>query len=126
MIESLRIVIVEDDALIAMDLAELLIGMGYDVPAIARTESEAVAAAAQFEPNLMIVDANLAQGNGVSAMRQILASGFIPHFYVTGDPLRIRDLVKDAVIVAKPFNLQGLTDGIAQARRAADALPEKF
>jgi CheY-like chemotaxis protein len=102
--KSLRIVIVEDDALIAMDLADLLIGMGYDVPAIARTETEAVAAAARCKPNLMIVDANLAEGSGVSAMRQILANGFIPHLFTTGDPQQVRELVNDPIIVAKPFN----------------------
>ena len=35
--EGLGIVVVEDDALIAMDLADLLIGMGHDVRAIAQT-----------------------------------------------------------------------------------------
>jgi DNA-binding response OmpR family regulator len=123
--KSLRIVIVEDDALIAMDLADLLIGMGYDVPAIARTETEAVAAAARCKPNLMIVDANLAEGSGVSAMRQILANGFIPHLFTTGDPQQVRELVNDPIIVAKPFNLQSLTAGIAQARRITDAVLEQ-
>ncbi|PBN43585.1 response regulator [Sphingobium sp. D43FB] len=118
MTERLRIVLVEDDALIAMDLADLLIGMDYDVLAIAGTEDEAVAAAERYKPNLMIVDANLSEGTGVSAMRQILAHGFIPHFYTTGDPQLIREQVKDAIIVAKPFNLSGLMGGIAQARRA--------
>lgn len=117
---GLRIVIVEDDVLIAMDLAELLIGLGHDVPAIARTETEAVAAAAKFQPNLMIVDGTLAEGSGVSAMCQILARGFIPHFYTTGNPSQIRELVREAIIVEKPFNLQSLTRGIAEARRAAD------
>jgi CheY-like chemotaxis protein len=119
MTECLRIVVVEDDVFIAMDLAELLIGLGHDVPAIARTEAEAVAAAAKFHPDLMIVDGTLAEGSGVSAMRQILALGFIPHFYTTGNPSQIRDLVKDAIIVAKPFGLQGLIRGIAEARGAA-------
>lgn len=121
MTESLRIVIVEDDVLIAMDLADLLIGMGHEVSAIARTEAEAQAAAAKFQPDLMIVDGNLEEGSGVSAMREILAHGFVPHFYVTGDPLQVDGLASDAIIVAKPFNLRTLANGIAQARQIRDA-----
>lgn len=117
MTESLRIVIVEDDVLIAMDLADLLIGMGHDVPAVARTEAEALAAAAQFEPDLMIVDGSLEDGSGVSAMRAILAERFVPHFYVTGDPLQIQGLESDAIVVAKPFNLRDLSNGITRARQ---------
>ena len=120
--EGLGIVIVEDDALIAMDLADLLIGMGHDVRAIVQTESEAVAAAMRCQPDLMIVDGQLAEGSGTEAMRQILASGFVAHFYITGDPLRITGLAPDAVVVAKPFTLNDLASGIARARRGFHAV----
>ena len=112
---SLGIVVVEDDALIAMDLADLLIGMGHDVRAIAQTQSEAVAAAMRCQPDLMIVDGQLAEGSGAGAMRQILANGFVAHFYITGDPLRITGLAPDAIVVAKPFTLHDLACGIARA-----------
>ena len=123
MTDGLRIVIVEDDALIAMDLADLLIGMGHDVRAIAYTEAEGVAAAFRCEPNMMIVDGHLAEGSGVSAMRQILARGFVPHLYITGDPLQLLQLAPDAVIVAKPFTMNDLASGIAKARDIARLLP---
>lgn len=117
MSENLRIVIVENDALIAMDLADLLICMGYDVAAIARTENEAVAAAARHSPHLMIVDGQLDEGTGASAMERILAYGFVPHLYITGDPLQMSDLAGGGVVISKPFNLNDLTLGIAKARR---------
>lgn len=119
MTKPLAIVIVEDDVLIAMDLADLLIGMGHDVRAVARTEAEAVAAAVTHRPDLMIVDGHLGQGSGVSAMRRILAQRFVPHIYVTADSLGIDGLPADAIIVGKPFNLPGLMGSIASARRAA-------
>jgi two-component system, response regulator PdtaR len=119
MTEGLRIVIVEDDALIAMDLADLLIGMGHDVRAIAATEAEAVDAAIRHDPDLMIVDGNLAEGSGVSAMRSILARRFVSHLYVTGDPLALLQALADAIVVAKPFRLRDLAAGIARARHAA-------
>ena len=123
MIEGLRIVIVEDDALIAMDLADLLIEMGHDVRAIAQTQSGAVAAAMRCQPDLMIVDGQLSEGSGTGAMRQILANGFVAHFYITGDPLRLTGLASDAVVVAKPFTLYDLASGIARARRNAGGVP---
>ena len=118
--EGLGIVIVEDDALIAMDLADLLIGMGHDVRAIAQTESEAIAAALRCQPDLMIVDGQLAEGSGMEAMRQIQATGHVAHFYITGDRLRIAGLSADVVVVAKPFTLNDLASGIARARRGVD------
>ena len=118
MTEGLGIVVVEDDALIAMDLADLLIGMGHDVRAIVQTQSEAVAAAMRCQPDLMIVDGQLAEGSGVEAMRQVLARGFVAHFYITGDPLRLTGLTPNAVVVAKPFTLNVLASGIARALRS--------
>ena len=71
----------------------------------------------------MIVDGHLAEGSGVSAMRQILARGFVPHLYITGDPLQLLQLAPDAVIVAKPFTMNDLASGIAKARDIARLLP---
>lgn len=121
MTKQLVIVIVEDDVLIAMDLADLLIGMGHDVRAVARTEAEAVAAASTHRPDLMIVDGHMAEGSGVTAMRRILAQRFVPHVYVTGDSLGNDGLPADAIVIGKPFNLHGLMASIARARRTAPA-----
>lgn len=114
----LRLVIVEDDALIAMDLADLLIGMGHEVCAIASTEGDAVEAATRCRPDLMIVDGTLGAGSGVAAMRRILEHGFIAHFYVTGNPWQVLSQAKDAVVLNKPFTRLDLNRGIAEARAA--------
>ena len=116
-----RIVIVEDDVLIAMDLADLLIAMGHDVCAIATTEAEAFDAAMRLEPDLMIVDGNLAEGSGVSAMRQIRAQGFVTHLYITGDPAQLLKIVPNAVVVAKPFSMHALAAGMASAGRVKNS-----
>jgi CheY-like chemotaxis protein len=113
--ETLRIVIVEDDVIIAMDMAELLIGLSHDVCAIATTEEEAIKAAEACAPNLMIVDGSLSKGSGVSAMQQILLKKFVPHIYVTGNPLLILDQLPEAVVITKPFTMKELTQGITRA-----------
>ena len=119
---ALRIVIVEDDALIAMDLADLLIGMNHEVCAIARSQTDAVAAASRFQPDLMIVDGTLGEGSGVAAMQRVLELGFVAHFYVTGDPWAVRGLVPDAIVVTKPFTLRELNRAITMAHEAGQGL----
>ncbi|WP_232283504.1 response regulator [Sphingomonas sp. PAMC 26617] len=114
-----KILLVEDDVLIAMDLADLLSAMGHDVCHIASTEADAVEAAARLAPDLMIVDGNLAEGSGVSAMRQILARGFVAHFYISGDPNQLLKAVPDAVVLAKPFTMHALANGMAKAALGA-------
>ena len=118
MLRPLRMVIVEDDALIGMYLEDLLTAMGHDVRAIARTEAEAVLAATRCQPELMIVDFSLDTGTGVAAMRQILSIGFVPHFYVTGNVLALTQILEDAIVISKPFNLLDLRGAIAKALHA--------
>jgi CheY-like chemotaxis protein len=121
--QGLRVVIVEDDGLIALDLAELLIGMGHDVCAIAGTEAAAEAAAAQHRPDLMIVDGALRGGSGVAAMRRILGKGDIAHFYITGNHWAVREQAPGAIVVTKPFTLRDLERSIASA---GDAMRARF
>ena len=73
--------------MIAMMLAEVLRELGHEVCATEATEAGAVAAAARHKPDLMIVDDQLRRGSGISAVEQITRSGFIPHVFVSGEPL---------------------------------------
>ena len=65
----------EDNVLIGMLCAEALSEMGHTVCAIVATESDAVSAAAQHEPDLMIVDVSLDEGSGVSASKKYYDPG---------------------------------------------------
>ena len=73
--KALRILVVEDDPLIGMLLAEVLEGLGHEVCAIEANEADAVAAAARCSPDLMIVDARLGDESGIAAVDQILCTG---------------------------------------------------
>lgn len=114
---ALRILIVEDDAIIAMALADLLKGMGHEVCAVAETEPDAVAAARRCNPDLMIVDANLYEGSGISAVAKILLGGFVRHLFMTGDPFAVLEQVPDAIILRKPFKIHDLTLAIERVRQ---------
>jgi CheY-like chemotaxis protein len=109
------ILVVEDDAMIAMLLAEMLEAMGHSVCAIEATEAGAVAAALAHGPGLMIVDAHLQQGSGVAAMATILATRSIPCILVSGDIAEIRDSDLRAVMLAKPYSEAGLAAAISRA-----------
>jgi CheY-like chemotaxis protein len=103
LMKALRVLVIEDDVLIAMLLSELLAGMGHDVCATARTEADAVSAATRCRPDLMIVDARLGQGSGISAVEEILRAGPLAHVFITGDAGSVRTRHPDAVVVRKPF-----------------------
>jgi len=117
--KALRVLVVEDDALIAMLLGEMLASMGHDVCATAATEAEAVSAASRYGPDLMIVDAGLARGSGVSAVEEILLAGPLAHVFISGDAGRVQRRKPDAVVVRKPFRETELARAIDMALAAA-------
>jgi two-component system, response regulator PdtaR len=119
--KPIRVLVVEDDALMGTLLAEVLAGMGYDVCAIEATEANAVAAAVRCAPDLMIVDAWLREGSGVSAVAEILRTGPVAHVFVSGDILRLKAMSPGAVMLQKPFREAELGVAIQQAFDAAAA-----
>jgi two-component system, response regulator PdtaR len=119
----LRIVVVEDDVLIGMLLAEMLESMGHEVCEVASTEAGAIAAAARWNPQLMIVDARLREGSGISAIEVILRTVPMPHVFVTGDIAGLRAQLPDAIAIEKPFGEAGLAQAIQRAVGATDASP---
>ncbi len=64
---------------------------------------------------MLIVDAGLTSGNGISAVDAILETGFVPHLYTTGDAMKVRLRKPDAIILEKPFNESELADAITMA-----------
>jgi two-component system, response regulator PdtaR len=113
--KALRVLLVEDDAMIGMLLADVLEEMGHVVCAIEGTQGAAVTAAAHHRPDLMIVDARLGHGSGISAVEQILRARFVPHLFITGNILRVQELRPDAVVLEKPFREAALMHAIQRA-----------
>ena len=101
--KALRVLVVEDDTITGMLLGELLKAMGYDVCAIESTEANAVTAAARCRPDLMIVDVQLGDGSGVSAVDEILRTGPVSHVFVSGDISGVRALRPGTVMIQKPY-----------------------
>lgn len=110
-----RIMIVEDDAMLAAILAELLDAMGHDVCAVEATAVGAAAAAAQMRPDLILADVLLAQGDGRAAMTAIAQDGAIPHIFMTGGAFTAEELPMGAPVLIKPFTDVELEGAIARA-----------
>ncbi|NKE20236.1 response regulator, partial [Neoroseomonas oryzicola] len=85
---ALRILVVEDNAVIGMLLAMTLQAMGHEVCATETTEDGAVAAALRCSPDLMIVDVTLGRGSGINAVETVLRTRHVPHVYMSGAPVR--------------------------------------
>ncbi len=117
--KALRVLVVEDEMLIGKLLAEALGAMGYDVCAVEATERGAVAAAARCNPDLMIVDARLRDGSGLSAVEEILRNGWVPHVFVSGETSTIQALRPGAIVIQKPFRDVDLDRAIQRALNAA-------
>lgn len=114
-VERLRILVVEDDFLISMLLADMLEMMGHEVCGTEATEAGAVAAAAKWQPTMLIIDAQLRDGSGVSAVDQIFLERTVPCVFVTGDIRSVKKLRPEAIIVEKPFTEEMLISAMQRA-----------
>ena len=79
-LEPRRVVIAEDEALIRMDLAEMLIEEGYAVVGQAADGAAAVELAEQERPDLVILDVKMPVLDGIAAAEQIARARVAPAY----------------------------------------------
>ncbi len=116
---ALRVLVVDDDALIGTLLAEMLTETGHEICGIEATEAGAVTAALRCHPGMIIIDVRLGTGSGISAVDKILRSGYVPHVFVSGDPSGVQALRPFAVCVRKPFREADLARAMQRALASA-------
>ncbi|AWK85476.1 response regulator [Azospirillum thermophilum] len=112
------ILIVEDDAIIAFDLAETVRGMGHKVCGNAATMDEALTLAAEYVPTLALMDIRLAEGdNGIEVARELRRQRFLPVIFVTAfpDELSKRGLDHLGPVIPKPFTRDQIEQAITRA-----------
>jgi CheY-like chemotaxis protein len=113
--KPIRVLIVEDDGMVAWLIGETIKGMGHEVCGITGCEEDAVAMSARERPDLLLVDAHLDVGSGVGAVRRILLHGPVPHIFMSGDALCVESLGPNALVLRKPFQDVDLEQAIHQA-----------
>jgi CheY-like chemotaxis protein len=119
---QLRILIVEDEMMIALDLEQLLTEFGYDVCGMARTAGEAIEKATLLRPDFIVTDIQLAQGsNGLDAAREMQSRFNIPSFILSSQV----DLVPaqsmpcaNLGVLAKPFSPAHLRSALVKAEQS--------
>ncbi|MDR6757591.1 CheY-like chemotaxis protein [Mycoplana sp. BE70] len=112
------IMIIEDEPLIALDLADLITDMGHHVTGIARTKAEAEQLWGDTLPGLILADVKLADGSsGIDAVNSILSRTDLPVIFVTAYPERLLtgERPEPAYLVSKPFHPETIKVLINQA-----------
>lgn len=116
----LRLMIVEDDAVAAMNLEGILEELGHQICDIASTASEAVRLAEQHRPELILMDIRLARGSsGIDAARTIRDSLDIPSIFVTAHDdaatLGQARAARPLGFVTKPYSSEEIATALAEA-----------
>jgi CheY-like chemotaxis protein len=108
--KKLRILVVDDDAVLGMLLGEMLGEMGLHVCGIETTQIGAISAALHVKPDVMIVDGQLSPGSGAGAMEAIEKHGRVPHVFMSGARLVINP--NGVPTLLKPFSEESLAAAI--------------
>ncbi|WP_207478579.1 response regulator [Arenibaculum pallidiluteum] len=116
----MRILIVEDEALVAMDLEEIVEGMGHNVCGTAARLGEAIRMAQEFAPQLVLMDVHLASGDSGLKAGEMISSGLgIPVVFITASVEEVASACPAfpvAGLIAKPCSEPLLRQAIASLK----------
>jgi CheY-like chemotaxis protein len=113
-----RVLIIEDEAIIALDLENLVNELGHRVVGIAATRDDAVRLARQRQPQLILTDIKLADGSsGIDAAMAIVQDLDVPVVFITAYPefLLTGQRPEPVYLVTKPFSRDTVRATIGQA-----------
>ncbi|MGD0783016.1 MAG: response regulator [Candidatus Aminicenantales bacterium] len=119
-----RILIVEDETIVAMEIQDLLEAEGWTVTGVSTSGEDAVGKARDTRPDLVLMDITLRGGmTGIEAAERILDAGVIPVLFLTAAAdqsgiLRIRERT-DCGFVSKPFEERAFIIEIRRLLQAA-------
>jgi two-component system, response regulator PdtaR len=116
--DRLRVLLVEDEALVALDMETSLQAAGFEVVGTADTQDDAVAMARQYSPDVIVMDITLRKGDGISAAMAIGDANCIVFVSGNSDPkteARARRVMPAAVFLKKPYNADELPRAVMQA-----------
>jgi CheY-like chemotaxis protein len=113
------VLVIEDEAIIAMDIVDIVRGLGHRVTGTAPTHKDAVALARKDRPDLILADIQLAdKSSGIEAVNEILADfPQTPVIFITAFPERMLsgERPEPAFVITKPFTEDQLRSAVGQA-----------
>ena len=114
-----RILVIEDEAIIAMDIEAICAMMGHRITGIARTRDAAIALGRKEPPDLILADIQLADNSsGIDAVNVLLSEfANTPVIFVTAFPERLLtgDRPEPAFLISKPYTEDQVRSAVSQA-----------
>ncbi|MEM0937816.1 MAG: response regulator [Pseudomonadota bacterium] len=114
-----RVLIIEDEAIIAMDIEGIVAALGHAVTGIARTAARAVELGRRDPPDLILADIQLADdSSGIDAVNELLRSfPDMPVIFITAFPERLLtgDRPEPAFLISKPYTEEQIRSSVSQA-----------
>jgi CheY-like chemotaxis protein len=122
-----RILIVEDELVVAMDVEMQLLAFGYEVAGIARTGKEALRLAESAHPDLVLMDVQLRGAlDGIATAEQMQAVWKVPVVFVTAfgnaEARRRAEALHPAGYLTKPYRPETLQPVVAAALQARGSI----
>lgn len=123
--EKKKILIIEDEYVIAMHLKGILEKSGYEVLGIASEGKEAIKLFEEAEPNLLLVDINLSgKMTGIDVVRHVNKENYTPIIYLTSstDKTTLKDVkeTKPIAFLKKPFEKEQILSTVDVAMHGFD------
>ena len=119
---SARVLIIEDEPVIALELKSIVESLGHIVVGTADREKEAIAIADREKPNLILADIQLrGDDSGIEAVREILKRHTMPVIFITAYPERLLTGkgVEPTFIISKPYDPSMVRAAVSQALHVA-------
>ena len=114
-----RILVIEDEPIIAADISAIVEDLGHAVIGVARTRKEAVELGGQERPDLILADIQLADNSsGIDAVNDLLtAMPEVPVIFITAFPERLLtgDRPEPAFLISKPYKEEQVESAVSQA-----------
>jgi len=112
------VLVIEDEPLIAMQIEDLVLGMGHSLFGTAATRTQAAGLISKGNPGLVLADIQLADGSsGLDAVEDLLAMADVPVIFITAFPERLLTggRAEPTWLIAKPFREEAVRVAMAQA-----------
>lgn len=129
--KTTRVLIVEDDSLIALDVELVLAAAGYDVCGVASSEAQALGLAAELRPDMAVVDISLSPGDGRVVAKTLCGAYATKVLFATGQCDEVAGLQGTGAVAClpKPYDAGILPSALQAINRLAagqteEALPD--
>ncbi len=112
------VLVIEDESIIALDICSIIEGLGHRVIKVATTRKQAVEAARQHRPGLVLADIQLADhSSGIDAVNDILQDSQVPVIFITAYPDRLLtgERPEPTFLISKPFSQDEVKATVSQA-----------